>query len=127
MTEFAPSFEISRDIAHREIHWTSRGFWSVEEAHALTKALYKESLPFIEKRERFRVLGDLREFKVQSQDVVNVMLASQEGSAQLGVDRMAIVISSTLVKVQFRRISEALKIEFFEEHDDAIAWLREEI
>ena len=89
------------------------------------KALYKQSLPFIETKRTFRGFGDLTEFAVQKQEVVDIVQVSQESSAELGVDRMAVQYSSTLVKIQFRRISDALELEFFEDRDEALAWLRE--
>ena len=125
MHSLVPHFEITRDDVRRELHWTATGLWTLEKAQELPKALYKQSLPFIETKRAFRVFGDLTEFAVQSQDVVDVMQVSQENSAQLGVDRMAILYASILVKIQFRRISDALELKFFEDRDEALAWLRE--
>lgn len=125
MHSLVPHFEITRDDMRRELHWTAAGLWTLEKAQELPKALYKQSLPFIETKRTFRVFGDLTEFAVQKQEVVDIMQASQENSAELGVDRMAVQYSSTLVKIQFRRISDALELEFFENRDEALAWLRE--
>jgi hypothetical protein len=126
MSDFAPSYSIERDITRRELHWSASGHWTEEEAVKLPKALFLQSLVFIEKGQKFRVLGDLREFHVQNQDVVEVMRGSQEGAAQNGVERMAIVLSSTLLKLQFRRISAGLNLEFFETKEEALLWLRAE-
>jgi hypothetical protein len=125
MNQFKPSYTIERDDVRCEIHWTACGLWSAGEAEALTKALFKKSLPFIEAKKSFRVLGDVREFHVQSKEVVEIMEGSQRSSAELGVDRMAIVYSSTLVKMQFRRISEMLEAQFFEDREAALEWLRQ--
>jgi hypothetical protein len=124
MNEFAPLFEVTRDDIHSEVHWVSSGTWTTEQAKDLLRELRVTSLPFIESNQKFRVLGDLREFQVQSQEVADIMVQSQQGALSVGVDKMAIVHSSTLVKIQFRRISEGRSVEFFEDKQSALDWLR---
>lgn len=92
----------------------------------LFHALLDASKPYRDDRKGFRVFGDLSQFAVQQREIAETMQQSQEASAQLGVDRMAIVYSSILVKQQFRRISEALDCRFFEDRTEALAWLRED-
>lgn len=125
METLAPSFSVKRNDAMREVYYTLSGLFSLQDIDALFSELLKASEPFIEDREGFRVLGDLREFTVQTREVGEKMRLSQETSAKVGVDKMAIVYSSVLLKQQFRRVSEALECEFFESNADAIAWLRQ--
>lgn len=124
MIDFTPKHRISTEPAFREVHFSASGLWDADKAEALLKELYHASLPFIEDGAKFRVLGDLREFQVQDSKVADVMRRSQEGSAKLGVERMAIIYSSVLVKFQFRRISETINLSLFEEKSDALRWLR---
>ena len=124
MSTLAPSFTVIRNDRAREIHWSAVGLWTEEDLLALQKELLSKAKPFIDERVRFRVLGDLREFAVQPRDMAEKMRASQEASAQLGVEKMALVCTSVLVKQQFRRVSEALDCEFFETERDAIDWLK---
>ncbi len=125
MQRLAPSFTVTREDNPREIHWTVVGLFDQQKIGELFSALLESSKPFRDDRKGFRVLGDLRDFAVQQREVAEMMETSQEVSAQLGVDRMAIVYSSMLVKQQFRRVSDALECEFFDAKADAIAWLRE--
>lgn len=125
MNSFDPKSQITRDEERRELHWLSSGLWSVEQARDLVTGLGEASQYFLERRLPFRVLGDLRGFSVQSQEVVDVMKYSQDNAAKVGVDRMAIVHTSTLVKIQFRRISDGLEVEFFPDTESALSWLRE--
>ncbi|MEP5938601.1 MAG: STAS/SEC14 domain-containing protein [Erythrobacter sp.] len=124
MQTLAPEFAIIAHIDAREIHWSASGLWDDATLVELQKSLLRKAKPFLEDQRGFRVLGDLREFSVQPRDMAEKMRQSQESSAQLGVDRMAILVSSVLVKQQFRRVSEALECEFFAEKIEALHWLR---
>lgn len=125
METLAPSFSVKRNDAMREVYYILSGLFSLQDIDALFSELLTTAKPFIEDRKGFRVLGDLREFTVQTREVGERMRLSQETSAKVGVDKMAIVYSSVLLKQQFRRVSEALECEFFETKADAIAWLRQ--
>ena len=124
MEDLKPSFLVTRDDARREVHYSVSGLFSQEDSLQLFSDLLKTARPFIDDGKGFRVLGDLREFKVQTREVVDQMRYSQETSAKVGVTRMAILYSSVLMMQQFRRVSEALECEFFDNEDDALAWLR---
>jgi hypothetical protein len=124
MHSLAPKFSVTREDRMREIHWTAVGLWEEKDAYQLYHELLAQSKPFRDDRKGFRVMGDLREFRVQKADIAEHMRNSQETSAQLGVDRMAIVYSSTLLKQQFRRISDALECQFLTDKDAALKWLR---
>jgi hypothetical protein len=124
MQTLAPSFTVTRIDTAREIHWSAAGLWTEAIIGELQAELLKTAKPFIEDRQGFRVLGDLREMSVQPRELADRMRRSQEDSAHLGVSRMALVVSSVLVKQQFRRVSEALDCEFFPEITEALAWLR---
>ncbi len=124
MNELAPQFSVKRLEECREVHYALSGLFTEELIPQIFKSLYETSLPFIEDRGGFRVLGDLRDFVVQPQEISPYMQRSQDDSAKVGVDRMAIVYSSALVKLQFTRVSAALDLGTFTEPDEALAWLR---
>lgn len=124
MQTLAPSYTVNRHDSAREIHWSAAGLWDQAKVAELFSELLTTCKPFRDDRKGFRVLGDLREFAVQTREVAALIEKSQQSAAQLGVDRMAIVASSVLVKQQFRRVSEALDCRFFDNKAEAIAWLR---
>lgn len=124
MTGLAPQFWVERDDQHREVHYALSGLFTEDVIPNLFKSLFEASLPFIEDKGGFRVLGDLREFVVQPQEISPYMQKSQDDSARAGVDRMAIVYSSALVKLQFTRVSAALELGTFTDPDEALSWLR---
>ena len=124
MQTLAPSHEVSTVAHKREVHYSATGLWTLEAIADLQKSLYGASKSFIEAGQKFRVLGDLTDFPVQPGPIAEQMQKIQEASAQLGVERMALVIPSALVRLQFRRVSAALVIEFFDDRESALAWLR---
>jgi hypothetical protein len=127
MKMFPPAYNVTTDIARREVHFAMSGLWEEEGTPELTNALFQASQEFITKGQKFRVLGDLSDFQVQTKEVAEAMRNSQDASAKLGVEKMAIVYSSTLVKMQFRRVTEALELGLFETKGEALKWLRSQM
>ena len=115
---------VKRVDTPREIHYSIGGLITEEDLRALQADLYKAALPFIEAKQPFRVLGDMREFLPQKQEIVELLRDSQQQSAKLGMEKMAILFEQTLTKVQFRRISDMVEIEFFTDRGEALDWLR---
>ena len=124
MQTLAPEFSVTRVEHPREIHWTATGLLDQAKLAQLFSTLLETSKPFRHDKKGFRVLGDLREFAVQPREIAALIEQSQQASADYGVDRMAILCTSMLVKQQFRRVSDALDCQFFDGKAEAIAWLR---
>lgn len=124
MTTLAPTFSVTRNQELREVYYTVSGLFTVEKIEELFAELIKVAKPFMDDRKGFRALGDMREFSVQTREVVEQLQLSQDTSAKVGVDKMAIVYSSVLVKQQFRRVSDALQLGMFESKAEALVWLR---
>lgn len=124
MATLAPTFTVSRNDDPREVHYSLGGLIDAQTLMELQKELYRAAKPWIESGLKFRVLGDMRDFQVQQQEIADLIRKSQVDSVRLGMEKMAILYSGALMKLQFRRISEVVDIEFFESKVDAIAWLR---
>jgi len=124
MDDLEPYFHVSRNDEFREIHWASGGLWDDEFMMNAQRKLLDMSKPFRDDRKGFRVLGDMRDAKTQSTDMAENIRDSQNASAALGVTHMAIVFSSVLAKMQFRRVTAGLECEYFEDKAEALNWLR---
>lgn len=124
METLAPTCRVHSDEATREVHYSASGMWTQDTIVDLQKQLFKAAQPFIEAGQTFRVLGDLRDFPVQTREITAQMQQIQEASASFGVDRMALIITTVLVKQQFRRVSDAVNMQIFNTKSDAITWLR---
>ena len=125
METLAPTSSVTRDDLHSEVHYSARGLWTQETIIDLQKQLFAASKPFIDAGKPFRVLGDLQGFPVQTREIAGQMEQIQIASAQLGVERMALIIDSILVQQQFRRVSQAINLAMFEARAAALAWLRQ--
>ena len=124
MQTLVPDYYVKRIETPREIHWAASGLLDEAKLNELFSTLLTTSKPFRDDKKGFRVLGDLREFAVQPREIAALIEQSQQASAQYGVDRMAILCTSMLVKQQFRRVSDSLECEFFDTKGDALAWIR---
>ena len=127
MTTLAPRFSVSAVPDRNEVHYTASGLWNLDKLPELQAALFDASKEFIEQKRSFRVLGDLRDFAVQTQPVAEQMEQTQIASAKFGVDRMALICSSMLVRKQFERVSEAVNFEIFDNEASALDWLRRRV
>ena len=124
MDTLAPSFSVTRNDDLREIYYTISGLFTLGTVNEMFAELSRVAQPFVEDRKGFRVLGDLRGFSVQTREVVEKIQLSQDRSAKVGGNKMAILYSSVLVKQQFRRVSDALELGMFENKAEALIWLR---
>lgn len=124
MQTLAPAFSVTRDDRHREIHWSVAGFWGNEDVVAFSQKLLEVSKPFRDDSQNFKALGDISDFAVQSAAMAEHIRNTQSVSASVGVKKLAVLFKTTLVKQQFRRVSEALDCQFFTDRDEALKWLR---
>ena len=75
-----------------------------------------------ERHTPLNLLVDARKQGVQSQEVVTA-LAARTNSFNLPIDRVAVLIGSSLHKMQARRIAPAEKYRLFSSETEALAWL----
>jgi len=80
--------------------------------------------PFMRDRTPFTACGDLRAFVPQNQQTAAAIRESLMAAKSNGLQRFAVITSSALLKLQYKRITEGLAVEFFDEPRDALAWLR---
>jgi hypothetical protein len=115
-------FSVHLDRTQRLIRVTLEGFWDT----STIERYVAELLPCIkaarEDYDEVLVLSDARNFPVQAADVV---AAFREGGGAFGIpwDRMAVVMTSTLAKMQGARTVSDPGTQFFTSVEDAEAWL----
>lgn len=124
MASLAPSQSITTDAAHAQLHFTISGFWQREAMDAFLVDLAKAAMVFIKQGTRFSALGDLSEFVPQDQETAGAIRDSLLQARQHGLTRFAVVSTSSLVRMQYRRITEGLEVEFFDDVASAKEWLR---
>ncbi|MEO1648292.1 MAG: hypothetical protein AAFR32_05680 [Pseudomonadota bacterium] len=124
MSELKPNFTILVDEARREVHFAASGFWSPDDMARFQSTLLQKSKPLIEQKIRFRVLGDLSGLAVQDRLMAESMRFMLHESEKLGMERLTMVITAPLVKMQYARLADGSNTEIFETKGEAIAWLR---
>jgi hypothetical protein len=124
MAILAPSHSITTDRDHNEVHFAIGGFWTAEAMRRFLFDLGEAAKPFMRAHVPFSAIGDLRDFVPQDRETADMIRDSLASGRSNGLSRFAIVTTSAMVKLQYRRITLGLEIEFFDEPDAARRWLR---
>ncbi|MEL7447393.1 MAG: STAS/SEC14 domain-containing protein [Pseudomonadota bacterium] len=120
-----PYFRISLHEDHCEVHSVAGGFWSVETITEYFDAVNEAALPLVKARKPIYALVDFSDFVTQDRATGEAIRDHLLLSQQFGLKRIAIVAGSALVKLQYRRLSQGLEVEYFEDKNEAANWLRE--
>ena len=114
-------FEFEYLADRRVLVATTRSFWREETAREYMDALAREMAKVRRTSPRFAMLGDAREFPVQTEAVMQIL--ATQSSANEGVRKLAIVVSSTLNTMQAQRSFQSDRIRVFKDMNDALTWL----
>lgn len=124
MSSLAPVHSIALNEVQAELHFTIGGFWTPEAMGEFLYDLGEAAKPLMRSRTRFSVLGDLRRFVPQDQATAMTIRESLLLAQKNGMERFAVVADSSLLKIQYRRITEGIDVRFFDTPSTAEAWLR---
>ena len=124
MKSLAPTFKISADQDIGEVQFACTGLWDMDTMVEFQRELVAASKPMFERGQKMRSLADLRGFSAQTKEVSDAIRIVVVEAIKLGTERTAIIVDSTLVGMQYRRLNEGLPLEIFDNRMDAIAWLR---
>ena len=119
-------YEVRFDGTRRRLHWTMRGFWTLREVGGLAEAMRSALAPLGPRPHRYDGLCDSRDFPVQTAEVSHALGRIDQAGATMRQGRMAIVVGSTLNKLQAQRTLTSPDVRIFETLDSAQAWLNEE-
>ena len=124
MEQLTKTSSIHCDRDRREIHFTIAGLWTLDAMQDFLRKLGGGAKPLVETPGAFGALGDLSQFVTQQRDVADAIRASLVAAQQHGLDRFAVVATSALLQMQYRRLAEGLEVEFFDSVAAAQVWLR---
>lgn len=124
MEQLAPTSRIQADPHSRELYFAIAGFWTLAEMQAFLQDLAKAAGPFIKNREKFTAMGNLAEFVPQDRATAEAIRDSLLLATKNGLTRFAVVSPPPLVKMQYRRITEGLDYDAFDDETTARRWLR---
>jgi hypothetical protein len=120
-----PSFTIRIDAPRKYVEVCLFGLWDAATAHRFDCDL-RRLLPALPEGGcsigEQNTLFDLTSYSVQAQDV-SAHLAGMAADSSIGSRRIAVLVSSTLSKLQTRRVAPGYGV--FQDRAEAMAWLFE--
>ncbi len=124
METTAPTSSVSLHEAFCELHFAVGGFWKVDEIQKFLGELNTACLPLVKAHKPIHVLGDMHEFMPQNREAGDAIRDHLMTAKKFGLARVAILSPSALVKIQYRRLSQGVEVEFFDSKTEALQWLR---
>lgn len=124
MATLAPHHEITFIEKRCEVHSKIGGFWNAETIHTYFNAVDEACLPLVKARKPIFALVDFSDFVPQDRATGDEIRSHLMRACKFGLKKVAIVGASPLVKMQYRRLSEGVTVEFFEDVIGGEAWLR---
>ena len=111
--------------ARCEIHFACGGFWDTETMRRFLEELNQKTVPLIKAGKPIYALGDFTDALPQDRETADLVADHLANARNFGLKRVAIVNATALMKMQYRRVSKGLEVEFFEDVRSAERWLRE--
>ena len=124
MDSLNPIGDIQCDPLRGEICFAVSGLWHLDKMESFLRGLTKAAIPIVEARKPIRVLGDMSGFVAQTRDTGTAMRDHLLNARKFGLKRVAIMGASALAKLQYKRLSDGIEVEYFDNKDDALRWLR---
>lgn len=124
MEQLVKSHRVTAVPEHGEVHFSIAGFWDAEAMQRFLEELNIACVPYVKSRQRIHAVGDMDGFVPQNAETAEKIRTHLMGSKEAGLERVAIIKPSALVKLQYRRISKGIEVEFFDSKADALAWIR---
>ncbi len=124
MSDLEPRFEANLIEAHN-IVWTKiSGFWTSDKIQAYFDAVNETSMPLVKARKPIFAMVDLGDFVAQDRATGDAITDHLQQACKFGMTKLAVIGASALVKIQYRRLSKGVHVEFFDDTKAAEDWLR---
>ncbi len=93
-----------------EIQFTVSGFWEVDAMKVFLDRLTEHSIPLVRARKPIYVMGDFLDFIPQDQETATAIAEHLSNARKFGLQRVAILNASPLMKLQYKRVSAGLDV-----------------
>lgn len=107
-----------------EVHFACAGFWDTTTMREFLDTLNAATLPLIKAGKPIYALGDFTNAMPQDHATADMVAAHLQNAMKYGLKRVAIINATALMKMQYKRVSKGLEVEYFEGKADALQWLR---
>lgn len=116
-------YSIETDRVGRLVRFKATGFFDDAEADRFRADLTNVIADLTRTAGGFKILADLREIDVLPQTAVKSIQAQMQWTANKGVERSAVLVSSMLQQMQIKRIVPDDRFHCFTAEDAALRWL----
>jgi len=124
MDDLRPTSSVSNDLSRGELFFSVTGLWDLEGMQGFVEELNKCAWPIVKAGQRIHVLGAMEGFVAQTRETGEVISNHLAEAQQHRLSRVAIYGATSLVKLQYRRLSQGIDVSFFDSKVDALQWLR---
>ena len=124
MTDLTPTYSVAVDEVRSELHFVTSGLFDETTMRAFNEEIARAVGPILAQKRPMRALGDLSGYVVQTREISAKMAETLAAAEAVGIERVAIIMTSTLVKMQYQRISEGRNVKIFDNREEALEWLR---
>jgi len=118
-------YSIETDRIGRLVRFKATGFFDDTEADRFRAELTSVIADLTRTVGGFKILADLRETDVLPQTSVKSIQAQMQWTANKGVERSAVLVSSMLQQMQIKRIIPDDRFQCFTSEPDALRWLEQ--
>lgn len=118
-------FQFSYDPDRILMNVVQRGFWSLADFRAFEAEFLKRHVAIRRTHRNYRVIAECRDFPVQSAEVGEAFAVLFEKLMDENRGPYAIVVGSTLNKIQAKRALPQPNVRVFTSPDEAMAWVFE--
>ena len=123
MQDLTPSITVSADVERRIVRFSASGLWGEAQISEGGAKIGMAAAPFIKARQSWTILADYSNAITQPRETAVEIRKSFEMAASMGLKRIAVINSPTLVMMQYKRLVDLVEIEFFANKVDALGWL----
>lgn len=111
---------------HCEVHFACGGFWDVGTMRQFLDELNATTAPLVKAGKPIYAMGDFTKALPQDRETADLVANHLRKAAGFGLKRIAVINATPLMKMQYRRVSQGLEVEFFESKVTGLGWLRED-
>jgi len=116
-------YEFKVDVPGRVVRFRVVGFLDQEEIGRFRADMTSHVSKLRSRGKGFKILADLRETAILTQDAARGIAAQMRASADQGVERSATLVSTKLLQMQFTRLVPDARFRLFTEEQAALDWL----
>ena len=116
-------YEFKFDPRSRILTSRTRGFWDTAIARRYFAELSQTIAKYRAQYGTIALLDDVREFEIQSKDVIQLFTELAGVEATKGQFRCAILTAQALQMIQSKRVFESDMMAMFSDEEEARAWL----